>query len=343
MEFLKPPAQLVLSGKVAENWRCFHPRFELFLNAIESADGRTDARKIALLLHVAGHQSMDRVSNNRSLALASPGANNRMLEEGPNNINALRKVSGGTLHRSSHHPNKLQRTPSHLKSGQAAQNGPHHRTWAHSRRPRHYSDSSSVYSAFADHNYESIDGDASSVDRLSDVPPPPAPPQSEWALLVTPLPGKYQATPLAHVMQAFARDYATSSPEIPRYGTEQQGHYGSGRRKHDMVGFNGPPYSPKMLYEAALAQRLEDAPTNFSLDSGMVADSEDCWGTSRTLPDLLHGPVESNPVVVVVLDGEKVVSRIRPNAMMTTPSDPRLQQQQQQSQHQQRYNLSTYC
>ncbi|XP_037556615.1 uncharacterized protein LOC119433465 isoform X1 [Dermacentor silvarum] len=143
---------------------------------------------------------MDRVSNNRSLALASPGANNRMLEEGPNNINALRKVSGGTLHRSSassnisvinspeqqppsqHHPNKLQRTPSHLKSGQAAQNGPHHRTWAHSRRPRHYSDSSSVYSAFADHNYESIDGDASSVDRLSDVPPPPAPPQSEVLL-----------------------------------------------------------------------------------------------------------------------------------------------------------------
>ncbi|XP_049515183.1 uncharacterized protein LOC119432827 isoform X1 [Dermacentor silvarum] len=140
---------------------------------------------------------MDRVSNNRSLALASPGANNRTLEEGQNNINALSQVSGGTLHRSSassnisvinspeqqppskHHPNKLQRTPNNLKSGQAAQNGPHHRTWAHSRRPGHYSDSSSVCSAFADHIYESIDGDASSVDRLSDVPPPPAPPQSE--------------------------------------------------------------------------------------------------------------------------------------------------------------------
>ncbi|XP_049514787.1 uncharacterized protein LOC125941479 [Dermacentor silvarum] len=141
---------------------------------------------------------MDRVSNNRSLTLASPGANNRMLEEGQNNINALSKVSGGTLHRisassnisaikspeqrqppSQHHPNKLQWTPSHLKSGQAAQNGPHHRTWAHSRRLGHYLDSSSVYSSFADHIYESIDGDASSVDRLSDVPPPPAPPQSE--------------------------------------------------------------------------------------------------------------------------------------------------------------------
>uniref|UniRef100_A0A131YIX1 Latrophilin 1 n=1 Tax=Rhipicephalus appendiculatus TaxID=34631 RepID=A0A131YIX1_RHIAP len=328
---------------------------------------------------IPGHQSMDRVSNNRSLALASPDASSRILEQGQNNINALSQVSGGTLHRSSpsnnisginspdqqpSHPNKLQRTPSHLKSGQAAQNGPHHRTWAHSRRPGHYSDSSSVYSAFADHIYESIDGDASSVDRLSDVPPPPAPPQSEAfygdlsdmsqhssssygydqrPLLVAPLPGKYQATPLAHVMQGFARDYASSSPEMPRYGTDQQRHYGSGRRKHDIVGFNGPPYSPKMLYEVALAQRLEDAPTNFSSDSGMVADSEDCWGTSPTLPDLLHGPVESNPVVMAVLDGEKVVSRIRPDAMMTTPSDPRLQQQQQQPQHPQRYNLSTYC
>ncbi|KAL1438033.1 hypothetical protein MTO96_048488 [Rhipicephalus appendiculatus] len=134
---------------------------------------------------IPGHQSMDRVSNNRSLALASPDASSRILEQGQNNINALSQVSGGTLHRSSpsnnisginspdqqpSHPNKLQRTPSHLKSGQAAQNGPHHRTWAHSRRPGHYSDSSSVYSAFADHIYESIDGDASSVDRLSDVP-----------------------------------------------------------------------------------------------------------------------------------------------------------------------------
>ncbi|KAL3191812.1 hypothetical protein MRX96_059544 [Rhipicephalus microplus] len=325
---------------------------------------------------IPGHQSMDRVSNNCSLAIASPDASSHILEQGQN-INALSQVSGGTLHRSSpsnnisginspdqlpSHPNKLQRTPSHLKSGQAAQNGPHHRTWAHSRRPGHYSDSSSVYSAFADHIYESIDGDASSVDRLSDVPPPPAPPQSEAfygdmsdmsqhssssygydqrPLLVAPLPGKYQATPLAHVMQGFARDYASSSPETPRYGTDQQRHYGSSRRKHDIVGFNGPPYSPKMLYEVALAQRLEDAPTNFSSDSGMVADSEDCWGTSPTLPDLLHGPVESNPVVMAVLDGEKVVSRIRPDAVMTGPSDPRLQQQQPQ--HPQRYNLSTYC
>ncbi|KAH7970807.1 hypothetical protein HPB49_015805 [Dermacentor silvarum] len=120
-------------------------------------------------------------------------------------------------------------------------------------------------------------------------------------------------------------------------------HYGSGRRKHDIVGFNGPPYSPKILYEAALAQRLEDALTNFSSDSGIVADTEDYWGTSPTLPDLLHGPVESNPVVMAVLGGEKVVSRIRPDAMMTTPSDPRLPQQQQQSEHEQRYNLSTYC
>ncbi|KAH7970761.1 hypothetical protein HPB49_015378 [Dermacentor silvarum] len=68
-------------------------------------------------------------------------------------------------------------------------------------------------------------------------------------------------------------------------------------------------------YQATpLANRLEDAPTNFSSDSGMVADSEDYWGTSPTLPDLLHGPVESNPVVMAVLDGEKVVNHCaKPN------------------------------
>ncbi|XP_077550198.1 latrophilin Cirl-like [Haemaphysalis longicornis] len=334
---------------------------------------------------IPGHQSMDRVSNNRTIVLGSPDAN-RMLEQGQNNINALSQVaaSGGTLHRSSasnnisainspedspvqQPANKVQRTPSHPKGGPAVPNGPHHRTWAHSRRQGHYSDSSSVYSAFADHIYESIDGDASSVDRLSaDVPPPPAPPQSEAfygdlsdlsqhssssygydqrPLLVTPLlPGKYPATPLAHVMQGFARDYSTPSPEaVPRYGTEQWHHlhYGSGRRKHEHA-YNGPPYSPKLLYEAALAQRLGDAQTNFSSDSGMVADGDECcWGTP-TLPDLLHCPVES-PVVMAVLDGEKVVSRIRPDAAATQPSDPRLQQQQVLPHQQQRYNLSTYC
>ncbi|KAH8021623.1 hypothetical protein HPB51_016019 [Rhipicephalus microplus] len=48
-----------------------------------------------------GHQSMDRVSDYRSLALASPDASSRILEQGQNNIDALSQVSDGTLHRSS--------------------------------------------------------------------------------------------------------------------------------------------------------------------------------------------------------------------------------------------------
>ncbi|KAH7970597.1 hypothetical protein HPB49_011737 [Dermacentor silvarum] len=171
-----------------------------------------------------------------------------------------------------------------------------------------------------------MDGDASSVDRLSDVPPPPA--QSEVfygdlsdmsqhssssygydqrPLLVTPLSGKYQATPLAHVMQGFARDYTTCSPEMPSYV------YGAAEAlwlRPTQARHRWPQWASLLAQD----DRPEDAPTNFSSDSGMVADSEDYWGTSPTLPDLLHGPVESNPVVMAVLDGEKVVNHCaKPN------------------------------
>ncbi|KAL3189404.1 hypothetical protein MRX96_002717 [Rhipicephalus microplus] len=47
------------------------------------------------------HQSMDRVSDIRSLALVLPDASSRILEQGQNNIDALSQVSDGTLHRSS--------------------------------------------------------------------------------------------------------------------------------------------------------------------------------------------------------------------------------------------------
>ncbi|XP_040075366.2 latrophilin Cirl isoform X2 [Ixodes scapularis] len=339
---------------------------------------------------IPGHQSMDRATNNnpQNLTPASPDANVRSPADQNHTTNTLGQLSG-TLHRSSasnnisainsleqqqqllqqqqqqqqqQHLLKTQRTLSHPKGAATNQNGPLHRTWAQSRRPSHghYSDSSSVYSAFADHIYESIDGDSSSVDRLSDVPPPPAPPQVETfygdlsdlsqhssssygydqrPLLIAPLPGKFPATPLAHVMHGFSRDYS-GSPELPRYAGDRL--YGSGRRKHDVV-YGGNAYSPKLLYEAALAQRLEEAATNFSPDSGMVVVGDDEWGGAE-LPDLLHCPADS-PVVMAVLDGEKVVSRIRPEVMIaaTAAADARLQQQVQQQQQQQRYNLSTYC
>ncbi|CAN8004532.1 unnamed protein product [Ixodes hexagonus] len=345
---------------------------------------------------IPGHQSMDRATNNtlQNLTPASPDANVRTPADLNHTTNNTLGQLSGTLHRSSasnnisainsleqqqqlqqqqqqqQHLLKTQRTLSHPKGTAATnQNGPHHRTWAQSRRPSHghYSDSSSVYSAFADHIYESIDGDSSSVDRLSDVPPPPAPPQVETfygdlsdlsqhssssygydqrPLLIAPLPGKYPTTPLAHVMHGFARDYS-ASPELPRYGGGgDRPLYGSGRRKHDVVYGGNAAYSPKLLYEAALAQRLEEAATNFSPDSGMVVvGDDDDWGGAE-LPDLLHCPADS-PVVMAVLDGEKVVSRIRPEVMIAATAaaaaDARLQQQVQQQQQQQRYNLSTYC
>ncbi|KAL3188048.1 hypothetical protein MRX96_004278 [Rhipicephalus microplus] len=71
----------------------------------------------------------------------------------------------------------------------------------------------------------------------------------------------------------------------------------------------------------------------------MVADSEDCGDTPPMLSSLLHGPVESNPGVMAASDGEKVVSRIHLDAMMTTPSYPR----SQQPHHPQRHNVSSYC
>ncbi|XP_064476529.1 latrophilin Cirl-like isoform X2 [Ornithodoros turicata] len=311
---------------------------------------------------IPGHQSMDTVLN-VSPTMAPPTQDASTIKQSPtHSINVHQDTLSGTIRRSSASSNisainnnanttdtpKEQRVIQHK-----VQNGP--RQWnGHHCRSRpchgHYSDSSSVYSAFADHIYESIDGDSSSVDRLSDVPPP-APIETFYGdlsdlsqhssssygydqrpLLIAPLPSKYQTTPLAQVMQGFARDYQGGSPEIPRYAGERL--YGTGRRKHDV--YTAHLYSPKMLYEAALARGVVDA--DFAPESGTAVDGED-W-SAGTLPDLLHGPTDS-PVVMAVLDGEKVISRLRPE--VSPVPDARLHQQQHQQQQQQRYNLSTYC
>lgn len=58
MEGLRPPDVLLLAGNVAENWRKFKQRLELYLEATESEDRqRTEKRKAAILLHVAGPES----------------------------------------------------------------------------------------------------------------------------------------------------------------------------------------------------------------------------------------------------------------------------------------------
>lgn len=60
MEMLKPPEGLSFSGNVADNWKRFLQRVELFLEATGSdPDVRTDRQKIAILLHVAGPEAVD--------------------------------------------------------------------------------------------------------------------------------------------------------------------------------------------------------------------------------------------------------------------------------------------
>lgn len=58
METLRPPEGLKLVGNVDSNWRCFKQQFELYLAAL-GLESKSDARKIALLLTVAGPQAIE--------------------------------------------------------------------------------------------------------------------------------------------------------------------------------------------------------------------------------------------------------------------------------------------
>ena len=58
MDQLRPPSELKLSGKVAENWRRFKQGFELYMSAI-NADEKPEKQKIAIFLTVAGQEAID--------------------------------------------------------------------------------------------------------------------------------------------------------------------------------------------------------------------------------------------------------------------------------------------
>ena len=58
MESLKPPAHLKLIGNVDSNWRVFKQRFRLYLEAM-GLDTKPDARKVALLLTIAGPEAVE--------------------------------------------------------------------------------------------------------------------------------------------------------------------------------------------------------------------------------------------------------------------------------------------
>ncbi|KAM7307862.1 uncharacterized protein ISCGN_011498 [Ixodes scapularis] len=59
MEGLRPPDGLLLSGNVADNWRKFKQRLELYLAATEPAKARNDKQKAAIFLHVAGAEAIE--------------------------------------------------------------------------------------------------------------------------------------------------------------------------------------------------------------------------------------------------------------------------------------------
>lgn len=58
MESVKPPDAVNWTGNIDCEWRTFKQRFTLYLHAGE-LDDQSDARKIALLLTVAGPQSIE--------------------------------------------------------------------------------------------------------------------------------------------------------------------------------------------------------------------------------------------------------------------------------------------
>ena len=55
---MKAPEKLRLDGDQHENWECFKQHFKLYMTAID-ADDKSDVRKIALLLTVAGTRAID--------------------------------------------------------------------------------------------------------------------------------------------------------------------------------------------------------------------------------------------------------------------------------------------
>ncbi len=58
MDAVKPPESLKLTGNVDNSWRTFKQQFTLYMQAV-GLDDKSDSRKIALLLTVAGLQAIE--------------------------------------------------------------------------------------------------------------------------------------------------------------------------------------------------------------------------------------------------------------------------------------------
>ena len=57
MDKLEPPAGLILTGNVAENWKKFKQRFDVYMTA-SGAGEKEDKQKACILLHVIGEEAL---------------------------------------------------------------------------------------------------------------------------------------------------------------------------------------------------------------------------------------------------------------------------------------------
>ena len=58
MEQFKPPAPLILSGNMSENWRSWEQPFKLYMTAT-GANDKGESVKIVIMLHTAGDQALE--------------------------------------------------------------------------------------------------------------------------------------------------------------------------------------------------------------------------------------------------------------------------------------------
>lgn len=59
MDSLKPPQSLSFDGNIAENWKAWKQRFEVYSIA-SGASEKSEAVKIAILLHVLGDEAIEK-------------------------------------------------------------------------------------------------------------------------------------------------------------------------------------------------------------------------------------------------------------------------------------------
>ncbi|XP_022240203.1 latrophilin Cirl-like [Limulus polyphemus] len=211
---------------------------------------------------------------------------------------------------------------------------------------RHYSDSSDKYSAYPEHIYESIDNDTLSSlygdyhhypqaghhttrsdfygEHSDHSQHSSSSGYDQRPLLVTSHTGMYQSTPLAQSVYGVTLSREnfslTSTPELARQHRADRA-YGSNLKKMNCDRLSSAKYYNSQTLDTLLNSvvPLEQLQLHADQEHGE-------WTT--TTPDLLH--VHPDNVVMAVLEGEKVVSRLHPDSIVDQGNEiPQ--------------NLSTYC